>query len=106
MARACHAHPTLSEAFKEACMSTYGKPIHFWSIGLISLIFISKALILWHSIQAICCYNQNDANLDGGLTLLTTPPFTVETSMENRVIESISDIAYLKVPVISVYPSL
>lgn len=29
LARTCHAHPTLSEAFKEACMSTYDKPIHF-----------------------------------------------------------------------------
>jgi dihydrolipoamide dehydrogenase len=29
LARTCHAHPTLSEAFKEACMATYGKPIHF-----------------------------------------------------------------------------
>lgn len=31
LARTCHAHPTLSEAFKEACMATYDKPIHFWS---------------------------------------------------------------------------
>lgn len=29
IARVCHAHPTLSEAFKEACMGTYDKPIHF-----------------------------------------------------------------------------
>ena len=29
IARTCHAHPTLSEAFKEACMDTYDKPIHF-----------------------------------------------------------------------------
>jgi len=29
IARTCHAHPTLSEAFKEACMSAYDKPIHF-----------------------------------------------------------------------------
>ncbi len=29
IARTCHAHPTLSEAFKEACMAAYGKPIHF-----------------------------------------------------------------------------
>lgn len=28
IARTCHAHPTLSEAFKEACMSAYDKPIH------------------------------------------------------------------------------
>ena len=27
--RTCHAHPTMSEAFKEATMATYGKPIHF-----------------------------------------------------------------------------
>lgn len=29
LARTCHAHPTLSEAFKEACMGTYDKAIHF-----------------------------------------------------------------------------
>jgi dihydrolipoamide dehydrogenase len=29
IARTCHAHPTLSEAFKEACMAAYGKPINF-----------------------------------------------------------------------------
>jgi len=29
VARSCHAHPTLSEALKEACMSTYDKAIHF-----------------------------------------------------------------------------
>ena len=29
MARTCHAHPTLSDAFKEACMDTYDQPIHF-----------------------------------------------------------------------------
>jgi dihydrolipoamide dehydrogenase len=29
LARTCHAHPTLSEAFKEACMDTYDQPIHF-----------------------------------------------------------------------------
>eukprot|EP00474_Spongospora_subterranea_P009232 CRZ09690.1 hypothetical protein [Spongospora subterranea] len=29
IARVCHAHPTLSEAFREAAMSTYDKPIHF-----------------------------------------------------------------------------
>jgi len=28
IARTCHAHPTLSEAMKEAAMATYGKPIH------------------------------------------------------------------------------
>ncbi|KAJ2685096.1 dihydrolipoamide dehydrogenase precursor, partial [Coemansia sp. RSA 1285] len=29
VARTCHAHPTMSEAFKEACMAAYSKPIHF-----------------------------------------------------------------------------
>lgn len=29
IARTCHAHPTLSEAFKEACMDAYNAPIHF-----------------------------------------------------------------------------
>jgi len=29
VARTCHAHPTLSEAVKEACMDAYDKPIHF-----------------------------------------------------------------------------
>lgn len=28
IARVCHAHPTLSEAFREAAMATYDKPIH------------------------------------------------------------------------------
>ena len=28
VARTCHAHPTLSEALKEACMAAYDKPIH------------------------------------------------------------------------------
>jgi len=28
LARTCHAHPTLSEAVKEAAMSCYDKPIH------------------------------------------------------------------------------
>ncbi|KAJ3127346.1 dihydrolipoamide dehydrogenase precursor [Nowakowskiella sp. JEL0407] len=28
VARTCHAHPTLSEAFKEACMATYDKAVH------------------------------------------------------------------------------
>ncbi|KAJ1930087.1 dihydrolipoamide dehydrogenase precursor [Tieghemiomyces parasiticus] len=28
VARTCHAHPTLSEAFKEAAMATYDSPIH------------------------------------------------------------------------------
>jgi len=29
VARTCHAHPTLAEAFKEAAMATYSQPIHF-----------------------------------------------------------------------------
>ncbi|CAE6440403.1 dihydrolipoamide dehydrogenase [Rhizoctonia solani AG-1 IB] len=29
IARTCHAHPTLSEAFKEAAMASYDAPIHF-----------------------------------------------------------------------------
>ncbi|KAI1262038.1 dihydrolipoyl dehydrogenase [Xylariaceae sp. FL1019] len=29
IARTCHAHPTLAEAFKEAAMATYSKAIHF-----------------------------------------------------------------------------
>ncbi|KAK6448189.1 hypothetical protein ACSS6W_003048 [Trichoderma asperelloides] len=29
IARTCHAHPTLSEAFKEAAMATYAKAVHF-----------------------------------------------------------------------------
>lgn len=28
LGRTCHAHPTLSEALKEACMAAYDKPIH------------------------------------------------------------------------------
>jgi dihydrolipoamide dehydrogenase len=28
VARTCHAHPTMSEAIKEAAMATYNKPIH------------------------------------------------------------------------------
>ena len=28
IARTCHAHPTLAEAFKEAAMDAYSKPIH------------------------------------------------------------------------------
>jgi dihydrolipoamide dehydrogenase len=28
IARTCHAHPTLSEALKEACMGAYDKAIH------------------------------------------------------------------------------
>lgn len=29
IARTCHAHPTLSEAVKEACLATYDKPLNF-----------------------------------------------------------------------------
>jgi dihydrolipoamide dehydrogenase len=30
ISRTCHAHPTLSEALREACMAaSFGKPIHF-----------------------------------------------------------------------------
>lgn len=29
IARTCHAHPTLSEAMKEACLAAHDKPIHF-----------------------------------------------------------------------------
>lgn len=29
VSRTCHAHPTLSEAFKEACMAAHGKAIHY-----------------------------------------------------------------------------
>jgi len=29
ISRTCHAHPTLSEALKEACMAAHGKAIHF-----------------------------------------------------------------------------
>ena len=28
IARACHGHPTMSEAIKEAALATYDKPIH------------------------------------------------------------------------------
>ena len=30
VARTCHAHPSLSEALKEATLSAYFKPIHAW----------------------------------------------------------------------------
>jgi dihydrolipoamide dehydrogenase len=29
VARTSHAHPTLSEAFKEAAMATYDKAVHY-----------------------------------------------------------------------------
>jgi dihydrolipoamide dehydrogenase len=28
LARTCHAHPTMSEAVKEAALATFSKPIH------------------------------------------------------------------------------
>ena len=28
VAKSCHAHPTMSEAFKEACMAAVDMPIH------------------------------------------------------------------------------
>ena len=28
LGRTCHAHPTMSEAVKEAALATFGKPIH------------------------------------------------------------------------------
>lgn len=31
IARTCHAHPTLSEALKEACLAAHAKAIHFWN---------------------------------------------------------------------------
>jgi len=31
IARTCHAHPTLSEAVKEAALSAYSKPINFFN---------------------------------------------------------------------------
>lgn len=49
--------------------------------------------------------NQKEANFDGGLTFCITPPRSVDTNIENCFIPSRSDNAYLKVPVISVYPS-
>ena len=32
IARTCHAHPTLSEGLKEACLAAHFKAIHFWKI--------------------------------------------------------------------------
>jgi dihydrolipoamide dehydrogenase len=29
IARSCHAHPTLNEAVKEACLMAFEKPVHF-----------------------------------------------------------------------------
>ena len=42
IARTSHAHPTISEALKEAAMATYDKPIHFWLNNIIK----SNLLIL------------------------------------------------------------
>jgi len=36
VSRTCHAHPTLSEAFKEACMAANDKAIHFWNYFILS----------------------------------------------------------------------
>ena len=41
IARTSHAHPTLSEAFKEAAMATYSKVPHSYGIADISL-YISR----------------------------------------------------------------
>lgn len=49
LARTCHAHPTLSEAFKEACMATHGKAIHFWSPECILFIFKSFHTLIYYS---------------------------------------------------------
>ncbi len=35
IARTCHAHPTLSEALKEACLAAHFKPIHMWDINML-----------------------------------------------------------------------
>ena len=37
--RTCHAHPTLSEAFKEAAMATYDKPIHMWFTFILTIYY-------------------------------------------------------------------
>ena len=55
IARTCHAHPTLSEAFKEACMAAYDKPIHFWWY-LTSIIFLFENFIKINSKQYIIIY--------------------------------------------------
>ena len=30
IAHSCHAHPTLSEGLKEACLGAHFKPLHIW----------------------------------------------------------------------------
>lgn len=50
LARTCHAHPTLSEAFKEACMAAHDRAIHFWLqlyLFLIKLKLNVKSIILY-----------------------------------------------------------
>lgn len=58
LARTCHAHPTLSEAFKEACMATHSKPIHFWWIFvfwyMISISINKQQIIIW-LIRVVAC---------------------------------------------------
>jgi len=52
ISRTCHAHPTLSEALKEACMAAHGKAIHFWeSINIIIIIiyiYLMRSFIITH----------------------------------------------------------
>merc|ERR1712013_199432 len=53
IARTCHAHPTLSEAFKEACMACCGmKAIHFcrvctWRINVFAFGLVCSAGFLF-----------------------------------------------------------
>lgn len=52
LARTCHSHPTLSEAFKEACMATHSKPIHFWwSIWALFIIYLMKLIYILNLIN-------------------------------------------------------
>ena len=51
--RTCHAHPTLSEAVKEACMSAYDKPIHFWK-GPFRLLKIINKIIFFFFLFFFC----------------------------------------------------
>jgi len=65
IARVCHAHPTLSEAFKEACMGTYDKPIHFWLL-LVKLSLLSMKLLLlviaFSLLFGLVLLDENDKN--------------------------------------------
>jgi hypothetical protein len=56
LARTCHAHPTLSEAFKEACMATYGKPIHFWSNRILLCLYNNNCIDFLTQLTAIINY--------------------------------------------------